>query len=50
MLRLDVSETNTCDIATLCAVSQQLALAPNWNGNRLLNHRTIEWSGVEGIS
>lgn len=38
ILCINVSERNTCEISSLCAISEKLALAPNWNGNRFLEY------------
>jgi len=46
MLRTDFSEGNTCEISSLCAVSEKLALAPNWNENRFLNTLITRKSGI----
>lgn len=46
MLRINVSERNTCEISSLCAISEKFGLAPNWNGNRFLNTLITHKSGI----
>lgn len=37
MLGINVSERNTCEFSSLCAISEKLALAPDWNGSRFMS-------------
>lgn len=37
MLDINASERNTCEFSSLCAISEKLALAPDWNGNRFMS-------------
>lgn len=46
MLRINVSKRNTCEISSLCAVSEHLAPARNQSGNRFPNSLITHKSGI----